>query len=281
MIEQKLIQIHDLKFDCRISGNEDDELVMFLHGFPETSYMWIKLMEEVSKLGFYCVAPNMRGYSEGARPKGKKHYTIDKLTQDVLDITSSLHKNRFHLVAHDWGAAIGWKMVYENPNSVLSWTALSVPHVKAFGEAISTDKIQQKKSQYIKNFQIPFLPEITIRKNDFKLFRRLWKYSSNAEVEDYLSVFRVKKGLTAALNYYRANYKMFKANTIGDIEAPTLFIWGENDLAIGPVGVENSHRFMKGYYKFVSLEAGHWLIQTNYVTLKTEIVEHLLKFKKN
>ena len=32
--------------------------------------------------------------------------------------------------------------------------------------------------------------------------------------------------------------------------------------------------------KFVKLDAGHWLIQTKYKTIKTEITEHLIKFKK-
>ncbi|OUR93270.1 hypothetical protein A9Q87_04790 [Flavobacteriales bacterium 34_180_T64] len=279
MIENKTISIHDLEFDCRISGNENHELVLFLHGFPETSYMWIPLMDSISKLGFYCVAPNMRGYSKSACPKGKKHYTIDKLTDDAINIASTFSKESFHLVAHDWGAAIGWNLVYQNPKRIISYTALSVPHIKAFSQAIVLDKDQKKKSQYIKNFQIPFLPEINIRKNNFAVFRRLWKHSSNDEIEDYLSVFKSKRCLTASINYYRANYKIFRNNSIGDIKKPTLFIWGEHDLAIGNYGVENNHKYMKDYYKFVQLETGHWLIQTAFKQVNNEIVEHLLKFK--
>lgn len=279
VMRKENIQIENLSFDCRIAGNENNELVIFLHGFPESSFMWIDLMKGISLLGFYCVAPNMRGYSDGARPKGKKHYTIDKLSNDVIAIAKYFEKEKFHLVGHDWGAAIGWKTVYNNPMRILSWSALSVPHIKGFSYAITNDDDQKRKSRYIKNFQIPFLPEMNIRKNDFVIFKKLWKHSKLDEVADYLSIFRNKYALTAALNYYRANYKMFKSNTIGDIKTPTLFIWGVYDVAIGKVAVEEGHQYMKAYYKFVKLDSGHWLVQTQYKTVKKEISEHLLKFK--
>jgi len=277
-MKRENINTGDLSFDCRISGNEEHELVILLHGFPESSFMWIDLMKDISALGFYCIAPNMRGYSIGARPKGKKHYIVDKLSQDVLDIAKAVGKRQFHLIGHDWGAAIGWKTVYNNPNTVLSWIALSVPHIQAFGEARYLDEDQEKRSQYIKNFQIPFLPEMKIRKNDFSIFRKLWKHSSQKEVEDYLSIFSNRNALTATLNYYRANGKP-NGSVVGNIEVSTLFIWGENDKFIGPFGVENGHKYMKGYYKFVKLDAGHWLIQTKYQEIKTEISQHLLKLK--
>ena len=71
MISIQKIQIDNLIFDCRVSGNKKDKLVILLHGFPETSFMWIELMKEISPQGFYCVAPNMRGYSKNATPRGK------------------------------------------------------------------------------------------------------------------------------------------------------------------------------------------------------------------
>ena len=275
------IKVRDFVFDCRIAGDSKNEMVVLLHGFPETSHMWIDLMADISGLGFFCVAPNMRGYSKGACPKGKQHYILDKLVQDVLDIAKHFGKEKFHLIAHDWGAVIGWGLVHDNPMKILSWTALSVPHLKGFGEAILNDADQQKKSQYIKNFQTPFLPELRIRQHNFELFKKLWKYSSIEEQEDYLTVFRNKKSLTAALNYYRSNFKLLISNAYGKVKAPTLFIWGENDMAIGAVSVENSHKFMTGYYKFLKLDAGHWLIQTEYKVIKKAITEHLIKFKGN
>ena len=148
-------------------------------------------------------------------------------------------------------------------------------------KAIKTDKEQKRKSRYIGWFLLPVVPEIMLRKNDFDKFRRLWKHSSADELHNYLSVFRRKQSLTAALNYYRANFRKGKRQRIGDITPPTLFVWGKNDLAIGRVAAENNHQYMKGAYTFLELDGGHWLIQTNYPEVEKATTEHLTKYKKN
>ena len=275
----KKIKAGDFEFDCRVSGNQKNETIIFLHGFPETSYMWTDLMEELSSNGFYCVAPNMRGYSKNACPKGVKHYKTQKLTLDILNIADEINKNKFHLIGHDWGAGIGWNLVYQNPKRIISWTALSVPHPRGFAKAFKMDKEQRKKSRYIRWFLFPIIPEIILRKSDFEKFRRLWRNSSADEVNDYLDVFRRKGTLTASLNYYRANLGRGKSQPTREITKPTLFIWGKNDLAVGRVAAENNHKYMKGDYNFIELDGGHWLVQTNYSELEKAIIEHLNKYR--
>ena len=277
----KKIEIGNLIFDCRRAGHEKDELVILLHGFPESSYMYRKLMEDISLKAYYCVAPNLRGYSSGARPSGKNNYTLDKLAKDVMDIAQALGREKFHLIGHDWGSAIGWQLVHDNPNTILSWTALSVPHIQSFFEAILNDKDQKEKSKYLKIFQWPILPELKIKSGDFKVLRDLWAVHSKDEIEDYLSILREKKAVTAVLNYYRANNKLLKQagkqQILGDIQVPTLFIWGKNDSAVGAESVKNGHKYMKADYAFLELDGGHWLNQSNYSEIKPAIIRHLAK----
>lgn len=279
MTELKIIRIGKLEFDCRVSGEENNEPVIFLHGFPETSMMWSGLMDNLSSHGFYCIAPNMRGYSKNACPKGVSNYTIKKIGNDILDIADKINLNKFHLIGHDWGAGIGWNIAFNNPERIISWTALSIPHSRAFGRALKIDKEQKKKSRYIGWFLLPIIPEIIIRWNDFKKFKKLWKNSSSEEVDDYLLVFRRKQSLTAALNYYRANFGKGKHQPIGDIEVPTLFIWGKNDVAVGSVAAKSNPNYMKGDYTYLELEGGHWLIQTNYAEVESAVNDHLFKYK--
>lgn len=285
MQETIKVKIDDLIFDCRTDGDKENELVIFLHGWPETSYMWKTLMSSFSKNGFYCVAPNLRGYSKDACPKGKKKYSLNKLAKDVMDIFEFLNKPKFHLVGHDWGAVIGWKVVHDHPDKILSWTGISVPHPQAFGKAIVVDEEQSKMSQYVKNFQLPYLPEKGIRKNDFELLKRLWKNSESNEIDDYLKVFKNPKQLTASINYYRNNYKLLKSaakeQILGDINVPTLFIWGNKDIAIGSYSVKEGHQYMKNEYEFIELDSGHWLIQTNYPELERAITRHVNRNKNS
>lgn len=283
----KIISIpaNNLTFDCRVAGNPDDELVILLHGFPSSAYMWKSFMEEISPQGFYCLAPNLRGYSERARPSGRKAYSIDRLTDDVLSIAKFTGRDKFHLIGYDWGAVIGWQLVHDHPELILSWTGLSIPHLQSFGEAVVHDEKQQQMSRYMEKLQWPWLPEFTVRKNDFARFRYMWRYCQSDEVEDYLSIFRQKGAVTAALHYYRSNYHRLRAaakqQILGDIIVPTLFIWGENDLVVSPAGVENGHRYMKSHYKFLSLNTGHWPLQTHYPEVSQAIREHLLQFRSS
>ena len=57
-----------------------------------------------------------------------------------------------------------------------------------------------------------------------------------------------------------------------------MFIWGNQDLAIGRAGVEKSHTYMKGDYQFCELDAGHWLTEFNESEVSkliiTEIIGH-------
>mgnify|MGYP001818612383 CR=1 FL=1 len=275
MTDIRNIPSGEFTFRVRTVGNETDEPIIFLHGFPETSAMWSKLMDSFASRGFFCIAPDMRGYSEQACPKGVKNYTVTKISEDILGIADALSIEQFHLVGHDWGAAIGWHMVHEHANRIKSWSALSVPHNRAFAKAYKTDPEQKKKSRYIGWFMLPIIPEFMIRRNDFAAFRKLWKRSSPDEVEDYLSVFRRKKSLTGALNYYRANLGKGKAVRLGEITTPTLFIWGNRDLAIGATAAYANEKYMKGPYTFLEVEGGHWLIQSNYDQVASAITEFI------
>jgi len=279
MSELKKITIDELEFDYWTAGEKNPELVILLHGFPEASIMWTRLMDNLAMKGFYCVAPDMRGYSKGACPKGAKNYTIEKLRTDIFNIADALGKDKFHIIAHDWGAVIGWHIVYNHPERVISLTAMSVPHMSAYYKAFKTDPVQKKKSRYIGFFLLPVIPEFIIRKNDCKRLRKIWKNSSSEELDYYLSIFRRKSSLSGALNYYRANFRRGKGMSIGDIETPTLFIWGKKDLAVGEIAAKGTEKYMKGDYTFRELEGGHWLIQTNYAEVESAINKHLLKYK--
>jgi pimeloyl-ACP methyl ester carboxylesterase len=281
MINQTSLKINALQFDCLTAGNPSNELVIFLHGFPETAYMWRNILPSISKLGFFCIAPNMRGYSKEACPKGRKHYSLERLCEDIKTFAQYFGREKFHLIGHDWGAIIGWQFVGDHPKTVISWTALSVPHGEAMLSALRKNFSQIKKSWYVFFFQLPLLPELLIRRKDFQLLRDLWESSEEEEIEAYLSVFGNKKCLTAAINYYRnLPKKMIQSMSqtqMEQIKVPTLFIWGKTDLAIGQAPAEACHQYVEREYEFLKLEGGHWLIQSNYQEVKSAIERHLLR----
>ena len=146
------------------------------------------------------------------------------------------------------------------------------------------DPEQIKMSQYFKNFQTLNFPEEQIRKDDYKMLRKLWEHCPIDQIENYLQVFSKPNQLTATLNYYRSNYKLLKSaiqtEILGDVYVPTLFIWGNKDIAIGSYSVDGHHQYMKNEYEFLELNSGHWLIQTNYEELEESISHHIIRNKK-
>ena len=54
-------------------------------------------------------------------------------------------------------------------------------------------------------------------------------------------------------------------------------------MALGRTGAELTGNYMKGPYRFIELNAGHWLIQESFPEVSSAIIEHIKKHpeKKN
>lgn len=268
----------NLIFTCRVAGLDNTGgTVLLLHGFPETSKMWSKLLPFLSSKNYRVIAPDQRGYSKGARPLKVKDYAAHKLAQDIIDIADSFGVKKFHLVGHDWGSGIGWYISAFNKNRILSLSALAVPHLDAFADAILNDKIQKKKSAYVKFFRIRFLPEIYFKKSNYANLKRMWTSSDKEEIESYLSVFSQKNALKAVLNWYRAT-KLSDPTKIGDIHVPTLMIYGKKDLAVGEKAVNETEKYIKAPYTLKKTDLSHWLIQESFELVSKEILNHIKNY---
>jgi len=269
-IEIKTISANGYIFKVRCLGSPDLPAIIFLHGWPETSFMWEAAMQHFHKLGFYCIAPDQRGYSSGARPKSIKSYFIDHLIEDVRSLSNKLGLERFHLVAHDWGAEVGWKYIETYPEAIISFNALAVPHGSAFRKAIEADKTQRKKSWYMGFFQIPGIPEWSLKSANFKRLRSVWTHQSEEEVEEYIEHFKEKGALTASINWYRANINFFKQPKSNRIRqkytGPVMLIYGNQDVAVTKTAVE-----------FNEKDASHWLIQEKPDEVLQLLQEHISK----
>ena len=269
------VKVANFTFNCRVDGldNEGDAIIL-LHGFPETSRMWYQLIPILANEGFKVIAPDQRGYSQGARPSKISDYTIDKLSKDITDIADAFQLEKFHLIGHDWGSAVGWYTVSINADRIISWTALSVPHLDALFESINTDKEQQRKSQYMSFFKKPILPELYFKIFGYKYLKDIWRKSSTLEIEKYLEVFKQRGALKASLNWYRANINN-SINMIGNIDTPTLILYCMQDMAIGEKSVDESAKYLKGEYNIEKLDVGHWLIQESFESVSNSILKHL------
>lgn len=247
--------------------------VLALHGFPESAWEWQPLADLLVCDGVRVVAPMQRGYSPRARPGAVEEYAIEHLTEDVLTVAGQLDLGTVHLVGHDWGAAVAWWLAAHHPHRVASLTAVSVPHLGAFAEALAADPDQQERSAYFELFRQPGKAEHVLRKEDARRLRAMFGEEVPTELVDaHLGVIGDGDGLTGALNWYRA----MRRYDVPDVVVPTTFLWGEQDPAIARSGAEATAGRVAADYRFVPVaDGGHWLPEQQPHLLAREIMSRL------
>jgi pimeloyl-ACP methyl ester carboxylesterase len=272
------VPVGDMTFRARAVGPEDGRLVILLHGFPETSASWEAQLDALASAGYRAVAPDQRGYSPGARPEGVEHYGIRPLMADVLAIADWLGGHQIDVVGHDWGGIVAWHLAIHYPERLRSLTAVSVPHPAAFAEALHDESTDQRtRSAYTEVFRTVGAGEDRFVADGGAGLRRL--YASNGAspeaAAEYLDVLQQPGAITAALNWYRAT-SFWDGGDEGPVSVPTLYVWSDGDVALGPDAARLTANHVTGPYRFEALEGvSHWIPETASDRLNELILEHL------
>lgn len=255
------LHANGFQFEGLAAGPDDGELVLFLHGFPQFADAWSPILGAVAAWGYHAVAVDQRGYSPGARPSAVEDYAVDKLSSDALGFADFFGAQRFHLVGHDWGGAVAWATAGRAPERLTTLTVLSTPHSAALWAALQSDPDQQKRSAYFQLFRAPdHAAEKALLADNAKLLRGAYVGKVPiTEVDANIRRFEEDGTLTAALNWYRA---MSFGSPVGPVRVPTLYVWGDQDQALGETAALNTAQYCMGPYRFERLNGkSHWLLE--------------------
>ena len=270
--ERLEIPVGEFVLDAIAAGPADGELVLLLHGFPESSWEWRFQLQALGEAGYRAVAPDQRGYSARARPGAVEDYHPLHMVADTIAMADWLSGHQFHLVGHDWGAAVAWAVAGLHPERLRTLTIVSVPHPKAFATALQTED-QQNRSSYIHLFRQEGKAEEVLLGGDGAALRAM--LTGTGAAEEHARVLTQPGAMTAALNWYRA-MEPGLVGDIPDITTPTLFIWSTNDVALGRDGAEATAQYVKGPYRFEVLEGvSHWIPEEAPEQLNELLLEHL------
>ncbi|MBO0840254.1 MAG: alpha/beta hydrolase [Sciscionella sp.] len=289
MIEHLRIPTPVGEFDAIADGPVDGDGVLLLHGFPEAAVEWTDLLPVLAAAEFRAIAVDQRGYSEDVRPSEVDSYAMPELVSDVLAIADSLDWQRFHLVGHDWGAAVAWVVAAEHADRVRSLTAVSVPHPEPFGEALRTDPDQRLRSAYMQVFRRTGSIERRLLADDAAGLRAMYQGKVPAErVDEYVARLSQPGALTAALNWYRAMPRRDATNpseragsSVGAVTVPTLYVWSTADVAVGSVAALATEKWVRGPYRFEMFEdVSHWVPEEAGRDLATVLIRHLLAYRE-
>lgn len=265
----KELTVHSSGVNLHVVVDGAGPTILLLHGFPDTHHLWRHVAPQLVASGFRVVMLDQRGYGQSDAPVAVSAYTIDKIASDVIEVLKSLGvTEKVRLVGHDWGAFIGWFLCMNYPDRFERFVAVSVGHPLAYRNAGAA---QWLKAWYVIMFQIPGLAEWLFSASYFRALRNLAR-----EPEDQasrLNAFSPNGRLTAALNWYRANFGQFGTANFKVSTVPTLGIYSTDDVALTEKQMVDSEKYVKAQWKYVRIEnSTHWIPLDQPLRLTEEIV---------
>jgi pimeloyl-ACP methyl ester carboxylesterase len=112
-MESKIADVNGVRLHYLIAGKGDP--VVLLHGFAETSHMWLPLIAKLSDK-HTVIAPDLRGFGQSSAPSDG--YTKTAMAQDIHALVRSLKYDRIRLVGHDIGLMVAYAFAAQYPNEV-------------------------------------------------------------------------------------------------------------------------------------------------------------------
>ena len=112
------VKVHYLK------AGTGKSLLVFLHGFGETSHMWTPMFEEFGK-DFTIIAPDLRGIGESSQTT--TGYDKKTVANDVHELVKSLGYKQIDLVGHDIGLMVAYAYAAQFPDEVHKLALLEAP----------------------------------------------------------------------------------------------------------------------------------------------------------
>lgn len=97
-------------------GPRDAPVVLMLHGEPSWSYLYRKVIREVTAAGLRAVAPDLIGFGRSDKPTRRTDYTYQRHVDWMSAFLVGIDLRDATLLCQDWGGLIGLRLVAEHPD---------------------------------------------------------------------------------------------------------------------------------------------------------------------
>jgi haloalkane dehalogenase len=215
----------------RETGSADAPVVLLLHGFPASSFMWSDVMPALADAGWRAVAPDFAGYGDSEPdPPG----TWERHMQSIESFRRELGIESCVLVVHDWGGLIGLRWACEHPDVV---RALLISSTGFFPDG--------KWHGMAKALREPHTGEQMIGAIDRATFANVMRQSmagvSDEALDEYWKAYTSAARRRSQLELYRSgDFSKLEEYDLATLHVPVLLVWGERD-EFAPVA--GAHRF--------------------------------------
>lgn len=251
--------------------------VVLLHGWPQSWYEWRHIIPGLASR-YRVIAPDLRGLGDSSKPlSGYDKKTVGndiwRLVHDVLGIGS------FYLVGHDWGGPTAYAVASAHPDAVRK---LAILDVTIPGDG--SPNISQGGRRWHHAFhQTPDLPEALIAGREDIYFTWFYRHYgarplSEADIAEYLRVYRQPGALRAGFSFYRAIPQDIEDNAAiaaqFKLPMPVLALGGDSAWGRRMEVVESLRRMAVDVRGGVIANCGHWMPEEQ----PEELLRQLLAF---
>lgn len=187
--------------------------VILVHGFPETSYEWRKQVPALVDAGYAVFAPDTRGFGRTEKPGGR--VTRQLLALDIVNFMDALGIESAHLVGHDWGGIIAFKVAIDWPERITKLALLDTLCTIWAPGAVHGYwfKAQPYPEEMFANYHRQFIETVFTGAADPMLPQRplspwqgragLPTWATSEDVDHYATAFADPASHQAAISYYR------------------------------------------------------------------------------
>src|SRR5499425_3353695 len=127
------VEADGVKVFYRAAGAADAPVVLLLHGFPASSFMFRELIPRLAN-DYRVIAPDLPGFGFTEIPAERKYvYSFDRLAATLNAVTDALKIRRFALYVFDYGAPTGFRLAMAHPERV---TAIVTQNGNAYEEGL-------------------------------------------------------------------------------------------------------------------------------------------------
>jgi len=212
--------------------------VVLLHGWPQNWYAWrgvIPLLAPHHRL----ICPDLRGFGWSDAPPGS--YGKAELAGDIVALLDALELGRVDLLAHDWGAWIGFILCLEHPERFSHFMPLNI--ATPWPEPPSLVALPAiARLWYQALLATPWLGATLLARTNFVrrligagAVHRAW---SERDLDLFADVLRAPERAGASVHLYRTfllhELLPYLQGRLGAkrLTVPTLMLHGTRDLAI-------------------------------------------------
>src|SRR5262250_485134 len=117
----------------RAAGDPNSPVVLLLHGFPTSSFMFRELIPRLADR-YRVIAPDLPGFGFTEVPAERNYvYSFDRIAATLNAFTQALRIKRFALYVFDYGAPTGFRLAMAHPDRV---TAIVSQNGNAYEEGL-------------------------------------------------------------------------------------------------------------------------------------------------